>query len=239
MWLSANNPPEAFKQAYKLVTEQGEPNEDTRRFTGAVIEVRNPLDFEAGLWPIWRKWSARYVELEWKWYEAATRDPEMVEKVASIWTKMKDQFGEVNSNYGWQLKRENQWATCTREIVESMLTGKGTRKHVLSIYDGKERWRYTTDTPCTISFTFVLKREDKTKYRLDMHTHMRSNDVWFGLCNDLPAFALFQSKMVTDVQTKIHDLCKGAPTPYRVRMGRLVHFVDDLHLYNNFLNRDE
>lgn len=237
MWVKASNPADAFLKAYDLVRENGEPNEDTKRVTGVVIEVEKPLNYDPPLWPAWRKWSQRYVEVEWEWYEAATRDPEMVESMASIWTRMKDQFGEVNSNYGWQVKRDNQWRKCEWGLVDSMLSETGTRKHVLTIYDGKERWRYNHDTPCTISFTFVLKRETKYKFRLDMHTHMRSNDVWYGLCNDLPAFALFQSKMVQGIADRLTHLCKGQPTPYRIRMGRLVHFVDDLHLYNEFLNK--
>jgi thymidylate synthase len=236
MWLSTSNPAQAFLRAYNAVTAEGEPNENTRRLTGVVIEVRNPLEFEAERWPSWRKWSQRYVEIEWEWYQAATRNPEMVEKVASIWTRMKDSFNEVNSNYGWQVERANQWGKCARGIADSVMTGKGTRKHVLTIYDGKERWLYEKDTPCTISFTFVLKRIDESKFKLDMHTHMRSNDVWYGLCNDLPAFALFQSKMADEV-SRILTGTKG--TPWRVSMGRLVHFVDDLHVYNEFLNRKQ
>ena len=101
MWVKASNPADAFLKAYDLVRENGEPNEDTKRVTGVVIEVEKPLNYDPPLWPAWRKWSQRYVEVEWEWYEAATRDPEMVESMASIWTRMKDQFGEVNSNYGW------------------------------------------------------------------------------------------------------------------------------------------
>lgn len=237
MFLKASNAPEAFEKAFDLILSDGEPNENTQRVTGVLFEIVNPLDYASERWPKWRNWSQRYVELEWQWYEAATRDPSMVEKVAKIWTGMKDENGEVNSNYGWQVQRAEQWSRCAHGLAESILSGAGTRKHVLTIYDGKEKLSYKYDTPCTVSFTFVLKRESTTKFRLDLHTHMRSNDVWFGLCNDLPAFALFQVKMVQSIQDKLIDLHNGQASNFRISVGRHMHFVDDLHLYNNFMNK--
>lgn len=236
MRIKAENASSAFKQAFDLVKTMGEPNENTLRLTGVMFEIIDPLNYSQG-WPLWRKWSRSYVDIEWKWYEAATRNPEMVEKVASIWTKMKDKWGEVNSNYGWQANRKDQWKHCAYAIAESMLTGKGTRKHVISIYDGKERDLYNYDTPCTISFTFILKRVEGKKFKLDIHTHMRSNDVWYGLCNDLPAFALFQIKMMGDVQTEITERHNNQASDFRLSIGRHVHFVDDLHLYNDFIDK--
>ena len=39
MWVKASNPADAFLKAYDLVRENGEPNEDTKRVTGVVIEL--------------------------------------------------------------------------------------------------------------------------------------------------------------------------------------------------------
>lgn len=233
MFIEVKNPPEAFVQSYRLVSQLGTKNEDTVRLNGVLISVERPLDFHQPLWPSWRNWSQRYVDTEWKWYEAATRDPQMVEEMASIWTKMKDERGEVNSNYGWQVKRNAQWSNCLKELTHAVVTGQKTRKSVLTIYDGKERNRYDYDTPCTLSFTFVLKHLSD-RIVLDMHTHMRSNDVWYGLCNDLPAFALFQEKMASQLQSAIETMRDLPP----VVPGRLLHFVDDLHIYDKFLNRE-
>ena len=237
MLLNCENAAQAFTRAYEIVSKKGENNEDTRRLTGVLFKIQNPLDFGAETWPAWRSWSSAYVETEWAWYQEATRDPSMVEEIASIWTKMKDKKGEVNSNYGWQVKRKNQWRKCCSSIVDSILTGKGTRKNVVSIYDGKEKSRYKYDTPCTISFTFVLKQKSDKSFALDLHTHMRSNDVWFGLCNDLPAFAMFLAKMTEEVSHELSDRFEGQSTDFRVKTGHLIHYVDDLHIYNNFLGR--
>lgn len=228
---SFQNMAEAFTTVYADLHTEGHAGEGTNRITGAIMEIADPFDWDN--MPDWRGWKRSYVDLEWAWYTAATRDPKMVEDVAKIWKKMKDQDGLVNSNYGWQVEREDQWRKTAVGIAQSILSGTGTRKHVVSIYDGKEKDKYRWDTPCTISFTFIHNERGL----IDIHTHMRSNDIWFGFCNDIPAFALFLKRMVQDVN---EILAATAPEFFKVctAPGRLLHFVDDLHVYNNFMNRN-
>ena len=228
---SFQNMAEAFTQIYLDLHADGHRNEDTVRMTGALIEIADPMDWDG--MPEWRKWKRSYVDLEWAWYQEATQDPAMVMDVAKIWRKMRDENGLVNSNYGYQVNRSEQWNKCVDGIAESILTGKGTRKHVVSIYDGKERSGYAYDTPCTISFSFILNERGL----LDIHTHMRSNDIWFGFCNDIPAFALFQEKMVQDVNALLLDTVPDDFFMVCAAPGRLLHFVDDLHVYSPQLNK--
>mgnify|MGYP001089553141 CR=1 FL=1 len=229
---SFRNMADAFVQVYKDLHEIGHENEDTKRITGALIEIDSPMDWSN--MPEWRNWRRSYVDLEWAWYQEATQDPAMVMDVAKIWRKMRDENGLVNSNYGFQVKRNEQWNKCARGIVDAIMTGKGTRKNVVSIYDGKERDGYDFDTPCTISFSFVISEHGL----IDIHTHMRSNDIWFGFCNDIPAFALFQQKMVDSVNEILLDELPDDFFKVCTAPGRLVHFVDDLHVYTPQQNKD-
>jgi len=230
---SFNNMAEAFTTVYADLHEVGVEGEGTKRITGALLEIANPMDWEG--MPQWRKWKRSYVDLEWEWYMDATRNPDKVAAVAKIWERMRDENGEVNSNYGWQVKRYDQWHRTAEGIANAIITGKGTRKHVVSIYDGKEKLLYDHDTPCTISFTFVHTERGL----LDIHTHMRSNDIWFGFCNDIPAFALFQQKMVEDVNNQLaaHPLREMPLLECCTAPGRLLHFVDDLHVYSAQQNK--
>jgi len=228
---SFNNMADAFVGIYNDLHEQGHENEGTLRMTGALVEINNPMDWEG--MPDWRNWKRSYVDLEWAWYTEATQDPAMVMDVAKIWRKMRNEDGLVNSNYGWQVQRGDQWKSCVQGITKSILTGKGTRKHVVSIFDGKERSEYDFDTPCTISFTFVINERGL----IDIHTHMRSNDIWFGFCNDIPAFALFQSKMVEDVNASLLEAVSDDFFKVCTAPGRLLHFVDDLHVYTPQQNK--
>lgn len=233
---SFKNMAEAFTTIYADLHEIGVEGEGTKRITGALLEIANPMDWEG--MPEWRNWKRSYVDLEWEWYTDATRNPDKVAAAAKIWDRMRDEKGEVNSNYGWQVERSDQWRKTAEGIVSSILSGKGTRKHVVTIFDGKEKDTYDFDTPCTISFSFVITERNL----IDIHTHMRSNDIWFGFCNDIPAFGLFQKRMVQDVNDILLLEAAAAQSDrlffeVSTAAGRLLHFVDDLHVYTPQQNK--
>ena len=108
---------------------------------------------------------------------------EIYGKVPEIWKRMADGFGYVNSNYGWQWKRNAQLDM----IVEMLKQNPDTRQACVSIYDGKEITDYAHDTPCTYAVQFTIVNN-----RLDMCVTMRSNDLWYGFCNDQYQFSKLQ-----------------------------------------------
>ena len=61
-----------------------------------------------------------------------------------------------------------------REIPNS------TRQAAISIYDGKEIYKYDNDTPCTYAVQFSI-----VDGKLCMSVYMRSNDLWYGFCNSV------------------------------------------------------
>ena len=88
-----------------------------------------------------------------------------------------------------------------------------TRQAALSIYDAKEIWKYENDTPCTYAIQFTILND-----RLNMAVTMRSNDLWYGFCNDQYCFSMLQ-KMIAD--------------ELKIDLGTYYHFVLNMHLYNN------
>ena len=90
-----------------------------------------------------------------------------------------------------------------------------TRQAVISIYDGKEISTYLKDTPCTYAVQFNILNS-----KLHMAVLMRSNDLWFGFCNDQYCFASLQ-ELVADRLS--------------IELGTYYHFAHNLHLYNNKL----
>jgi thymidylate synthase len=57
-----------------------------------------------------------------------------------------------------------------------------------------------------------------------MSVMMRSNDLWYGFCND----QYFFSKLQKIVSKKINK-----------KIGTYFHFVNNMHIYNNFLNKEQ
>ena len=162
-----------------------------------------------------RKWSQEYAEAEWQWYLSG--DPnieklgELYGKVPAIWKRMADKYGNVNSNYGYQWKRRDQ----LEKIIEELKQTKQTRQAAISIYDGKEIESYSTDTPCTYAVQFTV-----VDNKLNMAVMMRSNDIWYGFCNDQYCFSKLQ--MLVAERTNL-------------KLGTYYHFAHNLHCYNDKL----
>jgi thymidylate synthase len=160
-----------------------------------------------------RNWKLDYAEAEWQWYLSS--DPninklgDIYGKVPEIWKRMADDKGNVNSNYGWQWKRNGQ----LDKIIQMLQDNPDTRQATISIYDGKEIQDYSYDTPCTYAVQFTIVHG-----RLDMCVTMRSNDLWYGFCNDQYCFSKLQ-KMVSD--------------ELNIEPGVYYHFAHNMHLYND------
>ena len=126
---------------------------------------------------------------------------------------MADDNGNVNSNYGWQWERNKQLA----RIIDMLRINPNTRQAALSIYDAKEMKSYKHDTPCTYAVQFTIV-DDK----LNMCVTMRSNDLWYGFCNDQYCFSRLQLLVADELE---------------IRLGTYFHFAHNLHLYNNIIEK--
>ena len=160
-----------------------------------------------------RNWKKDYAEAEWQWYLSGDRNiaklGELYGKVPAIWKRMADVDGNVNSNYGWQWQRNQQ----LDNVIKLLKTLPETRQAAISIYDAKEYDKYAYDTPCTYAVQFTIHRG-----KLDMCVTMRSNDLWYGFCNDQYCFSELQ-KMVSN--------------ELNIKPGVYYHFAHNMHLYND------
>lgn len=207
-FLNANS---AFDYFYELINDHGHEYGSTKCFFNVGFKIQNPLDNKITV--PYRKWSETYAIREWKWYLSGDRSVKEIKKHAKIWGKMHHGDDIVNSNYGYQWSRNDQ----LRNIVNELKERKHSRRAVLTIYDGKEHDYYALDTPCTLNIHFYI-RDNK----LEMTVMMRSNDLWFGFCNDQYCFSNLQ-RMIAEM--------------LEIEVGSYYHFASNLHLYNNFLNK--
>ena len=135
----------------------------------------------------------------------------MYGKIPPIWERMADSKGNVMSNYGWQMYRNDQ----LDYVIAKLRNEKDTRHAAISIYDCKEHKHYRKDTPCTYAIQFTIINN-----RLNMAVLMRSNDLWYGFCNDQYCFSMIQ-KLVAD--------------ELNIEVGEYYHYAHNFHLYNNKL----
>jgi len=196
----------------KIILE-GEDFDNTKALFNVGFTIENPE--QNMIMNRERNWNLKYAEAEWKWYLSGDRSidklGEIYGKIPPIWEKMADSNRNVNSNYGYQWQRNNQI-----DYVCAKLRQKPSTRHAaISIYDAKEWSSYQKDTPCTYAVQFTILND-----KLNMSVLMRSNDLWYGFCNDQYQFSMLQQLVAKRLSIKI---------------GTYYHFAHNLHLYNNKL----
>jgi len=204
---------QAYEYYHNKIITEGVPFGDTKALFNVGFYLDNPALKE--ITNTERNWSFDYAEAEWQWYLSG--DPnisklgEIYGKVPAIWKRMADSSGEVNSNYGYQWKRNKQLI----HVVGMLAANPNTRQAAISIYDAKEINKYGNDTPCTYAVQFTI-----IENKLCMSVYMRSNDLWYGFCNDQYQFSNLQDLVATMLGIEI---------------GWYYHHAHNLHLYNNKL----
>jgi len=209
------NANEAFRYYKDYIKDFGCQFDDTQAMFNIGFYINNPMDNL--IKDEDRNWKWDYAEAEWQWYLSGDRNIKklggLYGKVPEIWKRMANEYDEVNSNYGWQWRRSHQL-----DKVITMLRGNSrTRQAAISIYDGKEIHDYKHDTPCTYAVQFTVVGQ-----KLNMCVVMRSNDLWYGFCNDQYCFSKLQELVATETGLLI---------------GSYYHFAHNLHLYDNIIEK--
>jgi len=203
----------AFHELYDMIIKDGVNFAGTKALFNVGFEIQEPRANAILDSKVKRNWSEEYARAEWQWYLSGDRNiaklGELYGKVPAIWKRMADEQGNVNSNYGYQWQRNDQ----LDHVIHLLKYNAKTRQAAISIYDAKEWNKYTYDTPCTYAVQFTV-----LDGKLNMSVVMRSNDLWYGFCNDQYQFSNLQTLVAYE-------------TGYDV--GTYYHFAHNLHLYND------
>ena len=219
------NADKAFNYYKKNICMYGVDFDDTKALFNVGFEIQNPMDNL--ITDERRDWKQEYAEAEWQWYLSGDRNikklGELYGKVPEIWKRMADKNGNVNSNYGWQWQRDagvpfeggTKYIQQLDYVINLLKDNPRTRQAAISIYDCKEHNKYEFDTPCTYAIQFTIVAQ-----HLNMCVTMRSNDLWYGFCNDQYCFSKLQTKVADELGLLV---------------GNYFHFAHNLHLYNNII----
>ena len=205
------NANEAYEYLHDRIIQDGVDFAGTKALFNVGFYITDPMDNK--IINKERNWKKDYAEAEWQWYLKGI--PYVFElgniygKIPEIWKRMADDSGRVNSNYGYQWNRNGQ----LDKIIDMLENNPDSRQATISIYDGKEINDYSHDTPCTYAVQFTILHG-----RLDMCVTMRSNDLWYGFCNDQYCFS---------------ELQKLVSNELNIEPGTYYHFAHNMHLYND------
>lgn len=164
---------------------------------------------------------------EFLWYWQGRNDLDMMLYYNKRMKDFSDDGETLNSAYGkrmlvdgaeWGRDSLTQWDAC----IETLKQDQDSRRALLLINHPRDNVRAAVfgskDVPCTLSLQFFV-REDK----LHLNVHMRSNDVIWGLTNDLFSFTMFHECMLLELKkTGKFDT---------LELGNYYHTAGSMHLY--------
>jgi thymidylate synthase len=165
-----------------------------------------------------RCWSFPAAVGELCWHLAGSRDLRFVSHYLKRWCELSDDPIEVRGScYGYRIfGRSNGGQSQWERMLALLHADASSRRAVLDLYDPEVGLRAETkDSPCATSLQFLIRRG-----RLHLVTHMRSNDVIWGLPYDVFVFTMLQELLASELG---------------VQLGSYLHVVGSLHLYERHI----
>ena len=176
---------------------------------------------------------------EFLWYWQGKQDLKTMVYYNKRMKDYSDDGKTLTSAYGHRLKTMqftpngsdvgstmSQW----QAAIQTLVADPDSRRALMLINQPGDEVRAamlgSKDVPCTLSLQFFIRDN-----RLELHTHMRSNDVMWGLTYDLFSFTLFQECMLLELQKekKFNDL----------KLGYYYHTAGSLHLYEQHFDQSD
>jgi len=170
-----------------------------------------------------RKLNINYPLTEFIWYLTANRNVSEISEYAKIWDIIRDENGEVESNYGNYFfspinlhtnQHTNQWDWC----IDELSNDASSRRATLNILQPHHKIKNPKDIPCTFAVNFLIRNN-----QLNMYVYMRSCDIIFGWCNDIFCFSMIHQMMFNEL--KLLDKFKN------LMMGSYTHTMTSAHIY--------
>ena len=187
------------------------------------VELR-AISFQADSPSIFGVPNEKYIKAEIEWYETKDRSVSTLFDIygseVKIWQNVADDYGEVNSNYGWCIysdKRGNQY----RHALTNLLYSPHTRQAVLIYQHPNMHMIAGKDFTCTNSQQFFI-----VDNRLDCLVQMRSQDAVYGYNNDIAWFKHVQIKLLNDI-----NIARGSHGAPNCELGPIKMQIGSMHVY--------
>jgi len=168
----------------------------------------------------------KYIGAEILYYFSGSNKSAFIKKYASLWEKLENEKGEVNSAYGNLIfNQKNEHGLTQYEwVISSLVKDKDTRQAFMHFNKPYHQYFLNPDQVCTMYALFHI-RDNK----LNMTVSMRSNDVILGFMTDFAFFSILQQQIFTHLKKYYKDL----------EIGKYVHISNSMHLYSNHYEKVE
>jgi thymidylate synthase len=217
IFLSADSASELFAVACAAVLSEGREvaprGISTRELMGVHLRLKHPRRRLVATPPA-RVLNAAFAAAETVWILSGSDDPWIYTYNQRLPEFADD--GVLRGAYGPRLRRWDGVVDQLDRVSRLLESDPDTRRAVIQLYNPGRVRNVHRDVPCTLGYRFYLRQG-----RLDMHTSMRSQDLWLGFGYDIFA------------ATVLHELVAGWAS---ARLGDYNLHVDSLHLYDDHLD---
>lgn len=189
---------------------------EVREIINCIIEIEEPwLNLYQNSV---RSSQKRYIASETLWYFSGTNKIDFISNYASMWSKLTNEDGTVNSAYGNLIfKKKNEHGfTQYGWVIESLKRDKDSRQAFMHFNVPEHQFIANKDQVCTLVALFHIRNN-----KLNMTLNMRSNDVILGFMTDFTFFNLIHQQVY--LHMKVHYP--------EIKMGSYTHTSHSMHLY--------
>jgi thymidylate synthase len=167
-----------------------------------------------------RNFNLKYLKREMAWYVKADPMDLSITEHAAQWGKIVAN-GKLNSNYG------SYWfgKFGVKHIVRLLQQDSMSRRAVIPMYgtDTDHMDMEAKVVPCTLAVEFRLRNG-----HLNMRAIMRSQDILWGMGNDLPTFSFLQEIVATLLNAEMGTLT--------VSVGSFHVYESRIEMFNNIIS---
>jgi thymidylate synthase len=206
----AESADDLLHDALSSVIERGERIDPTRgpalELTGVALELARP---RARLSRSERRGKLFSALGELCWYLSESDSTDHIAYYIRRYAD-EDEGGHIHGAYGPRLFRFDG-VDQIQAVIHRLRERPSSRRAVIQLFDRKDVAESHKDVPCTCTLQFLVRQGE-----LQLITHMRSNDAYFGLPHDIFAFTMLQELVASSL---------GLPP------GRYTHLVGSFHLY--------
>ncbi|MEW2219525.1 thymidylate synthase [Streptomyces sp. NPDC006990] len=214
MHLTAGSANELFSAACRTVMEEGRSVKPrgmaTTEVIGAHLTLTEPRRRLVSLPPV-RVVNAAFAAAEAVWILSGSDEPWIY-----TYNQRMAQYadaGTLRGAYGPRMRAWRPGHDQLDHVRHTLLADPDSRRAVIQLYDPDRDIPHHSDVPCTLGYRFYLREG-----RLEMHTTMRSQDLWLGFCYDLFTATILHELMAHWIGAAV---------------GEYHHHVDSLHLYKD------
>ena len=204
---------EALQQCGTWTNPRGESALEIENFTYTVGPYVRFNSFSG------RNFNLKYLKREMAWYINADPTDLSIAEHAAQWGKIVAN-SKLNSNYGsyWFGKHG------VKHVARLLTQDPMSRRAVIPMYgtDVDHMDLDAKDVPCTLAIEFRVR-----KGRLNCRAIMRSQDILWGMANDLPTFSFLQEIVATILNVEMGVLT--------VAVGSFHVYESRIEMFNNIL----